>query len=574
MSDQSELRAFLVSARASELRARSAAAAIASLLLAAIFELTVFPGLSKLDPVNLSFAMVLGLLQFVRYRHAKVNNQEPVEWLKTFSAINFLIALSWAALLSHAAWLHQGNTAVTSLIFIVCGGLIAAAAYSLSISKYDFLTFQSLILSTYFFSVLMDASYAPVREGALAIGLLFFLFLVRQRKLWSQFWHEQSVMHFELQRILDAFPGGISVIDHGVYKRVNKYISDTVLSSEVATEGGSPLVGRKVLELKPRSEVGQEIRDYLLIEGPRPRCQREVMLDTPSGPRTHLLVMDQLVGSDRSDEVVAITIDIHEQKKTQQELEQQRQLFINKSKMAALGEMSSGLAHEINNPLTIIGGRILQLKQLLKAETLNLEKISQTVSNIEKTTERIAKVIRGLRTFARDASGDPFEKSDLNQIIKETADLCESRFKNFGVELKISVPDHPLSIECQATQVSQVILNALNNAFDAIQYLEREKWIEVKAEIIDSKAFIRVTDCGDGIPQEIRDKILNPFFTTKPVGKGTGLGLSLSLGLVELHGGSLSFNHEHPHTQLVIELPVEQKKGQRPQIDSANRRVS
>jgi len=556
MPHQRALKTFLIKARANELKARSAAAAIASLLLAGLFEVTVFQKQAQLDLVNFALVTMLGLLQWARFRHARATVFEPIPWLRMFSAINFFIALSWTALLSHAAWVNSGNTVITSLIFIICGGLIAAAAYSLSISKFDFLVFQSLILSTYFFSILVDPSYEPVRYGAIAIGILFFAFLVRQRKLWSQFWHQQNAMHFELQRILDAFPGGISVIDKGVYKRVNKYVSGYLLHGSGLN--AKDIIGQEVAQLRPDSEVGVEIKKYIQTEGMRPRIQREVEIQTPKGPRKHLLLLDQLIDSEQTDEVVAITIDIHEQKQIEKELEEQRQLFVNKSKMAALGEMSSGLAHEINNPLTIIGGRIMQMKKLLQTAPTDLEKLSHSLSQIEKTTDRIAKVIKGLRSFARDATDDPFELTELQSIVKETVDLCESRFKNAGVDLKVELPDQAISLECQATQISQVLLNALNNSFDAIQPLDRAKWIEVKVVQGLADVTLTITDCGDGIPIEVRDKILAPFFTTKPVGKGTGLGLSLSLGLIELHGGTLAFNHSHPNTQLVIRLPLKQ----------------
>ncbi len=107
------------------------------------------------------------------------------------------------------------------------------------------------------------------------------------------------------------------------------------------------------------------------------------------------------------------------------------------------------------------------------------------------------------------------------------------------------------------TQISQVLLNLLNNSFDAIE--ERaEKWIRVRFEINSNKKIliIKVTDSGDGIPNEIVHKMMNPFFTTKDIGKGTGLGLSISKGIIEEHGGHLIYNAQSKNTEFVVELPI------------------
>lgn len=111
-----------------------------------------------------------------------------------------------------------------------------------------------------------------------------------------------------------------------------------------------------------------------------------------------------------------------------------------------------------------------------------------------------------------------------------------------------------LEVECRPTQISQVILNLLNNAHDAIGSLE-EKWVMVSVTEIENDIEIRVTDSGSGIPEHVRMKIMEPFFTTKPVGKGTGLGLSVSLGILKAHRGSLVVDTESKNTCFVLRFP-------------------
>ncbi len=227
------------------------------------------------------------------------------------------------------------------------------------------------------------------------------------------------------------------------------------------------------------------------------------------------------------------------------------------ARLSALGEMASGIAHEINNPLAIILGKISIFKSKMDQGTLTNDEILVHINKIEQMTSRISKIIRGLKSFSRDGSQDPFEVASLRSIFEDATELCGAKFKGAAVDLKI--PDfNQLSIDCRATQIGQVVLNLLNNAFDAIQELP-EKWVKVEYELKNERLILKVIDSGPGIPAEIREKMMNPFFTTKGVGKGTGLGLSISIGIIEKHGGKLYVNAECPNTCFVIDMPIRQK---------------
>lgn len=245
---------------------------------------------------------------------------------------------------------------------------------------------------------------------------------------------------------------------------------------------------------------------------------------------------------------VDLTIDILRNK----ELERAQAVSLSASRMAVLGEMASGIAHEINNPLAIINSLVYQIKKRLSANQLDV--LPERLTKIESTVMRITKIISGLKTFARDGSHDPFESNSLKKIIDETLELATERLKNLDIAIKMdSIPDDYL-VDCRATQISQVVLNLVSNARDAIKDLP-DRWIYIGFKPQGDHLQLFVEDCGSGIPLAVQEKIFRPFFTTKEVGVGTGLGLSISIGIIESHNGRLYIDNSSPHTRFVMEIP-------------------
>jgi C4-dicarboxylate-specific signal transduction histidine kinase len=225
------------------------------------------------------------------------------------------------------------------------------------------------------------------------------------------------------------------------------------------------------------------------------------------------------------------------------------------SKLSALGQMAGGIAHEINNPLTIINGLANLLQFQAVDGKLDPDKVLSLAGRVRDTVGRISRIVKSLRRIARDESGDPLQPVAVKEILSETLALCSEKFKSRGVELRSgAVPDEAW-IEGRMTEVSQVVLNLLGNAQDAV--LEAggdERWVEVGVEIDAAVVRLIVTDSGKGIPVGCRDKIMLPFFTTKGVGKGTGLGLSISKSIVEGLGGHLWLDESSGRTRFVAEL--------------------
>jgi len=235
------------------------------------------------------------------------------------------------------------------------------------------------------------------------------------------------------------------------------------------------------------------------------------------------------------------------------------EMVIQSSKMAALGKMAAGIAHEINNPLAVIGEKAGWIKDLLADEnagsTENLKEIEEAVEKIERHVDRAKKVTHRLLGFARRM--EPIlEQVDINRTLRETVEFLEneSRFRNIRIHIQ-SQPDLPV-LQSDSSQLQQVFLNILNNAIDAIgkngEIRIRTSYLPASNEIM-----IEIADNGPGIPKENLGKIFDPFFTTKEVGKGTGLGLSIVYSIIEKLGGRILVASEVGQgTTFTIYLPV------------------
>lgn len=254
-----------------------------------------------------------------------------------------------------------------------------------------------------------------------------------------------------------------------------------------------------------------------------------------------------------------ILFDITETKAINDLLAQQQTKLAGSARLSALGEMAGGIAHEINNPLAIINLRTHQLTQMAKKGPVKPEDAAMVATGIETTAHRISKIVRSLQKVSRDSDGDPFELISVREIIDETFELCFQRMFNNGISVELADFPSNLMIECRRVQISQVLINILNNAFDAV-ITKSERSVCLNIRDLEDRIEISISNTGPRIPVELAHKIFQPFFTTKGVGKGTGLGLSISKGLIESHGGEIHLDPAHTKTCFVITLPKLQTK--------------
>jgi C4-dicarboxylate-specific signal transduction histidine kinase len=246
--------------------------------------------------------------------------------------------------------------------------------------------------------------------------------------------------------------------------------------------------------------------------------------------------------------------DITRQKKLELELVESRAMLESFSKMSSLGEMAGSIAHEINTPLAVIQMRAGMAHELISRKKFESDVLEKCITSIEQTTTKISSIVSGLRTFSRDSQNDSFVESSIKQIVDDTFVLCTERFKNNNVKIIRNEFEDKI-ISCQPNQISQVLLNLLNNAFDAIEKLD-DRWVQVDLSSSNDSIYLAIIDSGSGISKDIQDKIMTPFFTTKERGKGTGLGLSISKKIIEAHGGKLSIDINCSNTKFIIELPT------------------
>ncbi len=235
------------------------------------------------------------------------------------------------------------------------------------------------------------------------------------------------------------------------------------------------------------------------------------------------------------------------------------ELMMQSSKMAALGKMAAGIAHEINNPLTVINEKAGWIKDLLALEDVaaseNFQEMSEAVNKIEAHVARAKTITHRLLGFARRM--EPMsEKININEIMDESIEFLKNEARYRNIELQANyAPNLPLTTT-DPTQLQQVFLNILNNGIDAIGK-DGEIIINTRTNSKKSELAIEISDNGPGMSKDVQQKIFDPFFTTKEVGKGTGLGLSISYSIIEKLGGRIMVaSEEGKGTTFTIYLPV------------------
>lgn len=224
--------------------------------------------------------------------------------------------------------------------------------------------------------------------------------------------------------------------------------------------------------------------------------------------------------------------------------------LIQSSKLASLGEMSASIAHEINNPLTVISGAV----QLLSNFSDNPEKFNSKIESIKKSCARIEKIVGGLKKFSRSSGEAILKNHKIIDIANEVMILTEPKSKktNTSVTLNCTTQNQIL---CDEVEIEQVLVNLINNAIDAVENLP-QKWVEVSIFEEASHIVLHVKDSGQGIPSKFHSKLFDPFFTTKNVGAGTGLGLAITKGILDEHKASISLLLDSAHTCFEVRFPI------------------
>jgi signal transduction histidine kinase len=266
-------------------------------------------------------------------------------------------------------------------------------------------------------------------------------------------------------------------------------------------------------------------------------------------PKSLLLVVNHRL-DERGQEsgLWVIVTDLTEQKQTSAQL-------VQASKLATLGEMSTGMAHELNQPLNVISLATSNLRFTIKKGKATPDNTLSKLDRIDGAVHRAANIIDHMRAYGRLA-GEGLTEINLGEVVGGACNLLGEQLKLANIALLNEVPETGLVVKGNAIQLEQVLINLVNNAKDAIKETGNAGTITVDSEVGGGRVRVRVTDTGGGIPSHVLPHVFEPFFTTKPVGKGTGLGGSISYGIIREMQGDIWAENVKEGAQITISLPL------------------
>ena len=384
------------------------------------------------------------------------------------------------------------------------------------------------------------------------------------------------------QEIIDNLPNLIFVRDKkGRYILVNKAMADTFGKST------GEIVGKSVLEThydkKEALRFEEEDREVIKYDE---IVEQESFHKFNEGKGKWLFMSKRKMKVFDDEYVLGVHFDINSLKETElklleanQELKntlnrlQSAQMrLVESEKMASLGQLTAGLAHEINNPINYVAGNVSPIRRDLKelkeyldsltegSETkevpeidINMlfDELNSLLDGVDEGASRVKTLMSDLNSFSLPETSR-MQLCDINDSLKTTINLIKHHLKD-RIDLKVNLTDLP-AINCNAQQLSQVFLNMLNNA---VQAIKGTGTIEVSSKVKSDQIVITFKDSGGGISKDNLNKIFDPFFTTKDVGEGTGLGLAISYRIIEEHKGEIKVKSEEGKgTKFTISLPI------------------
>lgn len=257
--------------------------------------------------------------------------------------------------------------------------------------------------------------------------------------------------------------------------------------------------------------------------------------------------------ADLTEANIRLIREIEEHRRTDETLRQTQDELIQAAKMAALGQMSSGINHELNQPLAAIRSYADNARALLTRN--RQEEASWNLEQIAELTERMAKISRQLKVFSRKTSGRIVSVS-LQAVIENALKIVGPQLKDTETELRRRLPEEEIYVMSDMVQLEQVLVNLVTNAVHAVE-LQAERWIQIAVSTRQGKAIIEILDNGPGIEQANLERIFDPFFTTKSEDRGLGLGLSISYRIVEMmHGTLTAGNREQGGAVFTLQLDL------------------
>jgi signal transduction histidine kinase len=232
-----------------------------------------------------------------------------------------------------------------------------------------------------------------------------------------------------------------------------------------------------------------------------------------------------------------------------------QKIINHQEKLASIGVLTASIAHEINNPLTVLAHSNKKLNESIKSDSpIDIELIEKHTEKIARSTERIQRIASGLKTYsAKEKQKKIF---NLNLLLKDNIEFLSSFFKNADIEIVTWLDDNPVNMYGAEGEISQVVTNLISNAKDAIEESKNPiKRIDIETSMQGENIILQIKDTGKGIPEDIQDKIFDQFFSTKSSDKGLGLGMSITRNIVQDHKGDIKFTSSELGTTFILSFP-------------------
>ncbi|HUL06640.1 MAG TPA: PAS domain-containing protein [Candidatus Acidoferrum sp.] len=265
------------------------------------------------------------------------------------------------------------------------------------------------------------------------------------------------------------------------------------------------------------------------------RFELEVRMRGPADAPRWLIIRGLIVYADgRPIRLVGSLGDITDRKVAQEEVVRQREALYQSEKMAMFGSLLAGVAHELNNPLSVAIGQLVLLQQ-----TAGDPAVVARAERILTATERCARIVRTFLAMARQRHADPKPVS-MNRIVEMAAELLAHQLRSANIRVELDLAGDLPAVDADADQIHQVLTNLIVNARQALSGAGRPGRIRIATRFDHRQVELSVRDNGPGVPEDIRKRVFEPFFTTKPVGEGTGIGLSFCASIVHAHGGRIA----------------------------------
>lgn len=340
----------------------------------------------------------------------------------------------------------------------------------------------------------------------------------------------------------------------------------------------------QVLDIKPSEIIHQSIQQFLHVDEANPPTLKfnstpfpiEEIFQVINAETFHEIPMTlthettsvnvlvsghRMIRQDEPDLLILLAKDA-EQSRLLRELSEKQQQLVQASKLASMGELSSGIAHELNNPLFAVSGLTEIMQMRLERDFPEAYKaVAPSIESMMIATDKMRRIINHIRIFARQEQME-FSEHAINTVIQSSLLLMQEQLRMHSIRLTLNLdPTNPI-IRCAPNRLEQVLINLLSNSRDAIdeqkrQISDTQGHISIETMHDSTHITIRFRDNGTGIPQKEIDKIYDPFYSTKEVGKGTGLGLSISYSIIQEHHGSIDVRSEtNAFTEFEIKLPL------------------